>query len=557
MKVAEYVAKYLRNRGVSRFFGFQGGAITPLIDAMVCEKMEYIQNYHEQASGFAAEAYARITENFSVVVVTNGPGVTNIVSSIANAYLDSTPLVVIAGQVNVADMKNSRDIRQNGFQEVDSISIVKAITKYAVTVKDVSEIKYELDKAISIAQSGRKGSVFIELPLNIIMSDVDENILVGNKEGKGNGIIIESQIKFAVDLINNSKKPVIIAGAGVRLGGAVEELDEFTKKTNIPVVTTLMGGDVVTENNYGKAGLYGETFANLAIRHSDLLLVLGSRLAKRQIGKEIQGYAPQARIIHVDIDENELFHVVDADVKICSDVRAFLKILNKKALKPNTLEWREKLEKWKMKFLNNTCVNAQGLDPVVAVKKISNFTDKETIITADVGQNQLWVAQGWTFKAGQRLLTSGGLGCMGFSLPASIGAQFADESKNVLAFMGDGGFQMNIQELETISLYGLPIKIIVFNNNSLGMIQEMQYKYFSNRLVGTKDGYGVPDIEKLSNAYKIRYVKVKTSDNVDDLQEILNSKESCLIEIELSQSPTRLLIRYDEDNIYQKNEDEL
>jgi acetolactate synthase-1/2/3 large subunit len=556
MKATDYIAKHLKNYGIRHFFGFQGGAITPLIDALVNNGIEYIQNYHEQASGFSADAYARITNKLGVVLVTNGPGVTNVVSSIANAFFDSSPVLFITGQVKTSDINISSAVRQNGFQEVDTISLVTHITKYAVTIKDIENIKYEFDKAIEIATTGRKGPVVLSLPLDIQQKDMDGGY-VREYCSQKNKEIKDYQIKDIVALINNSRKPLIINGGGVQISGAFKLLETFSKITRIPSVSTLMGLDVVTSLNGGFSGLYGHTYANLAVYNADLLLVFGSRLTKRQIVSK-EKYNRNGKIIQIDIDKFELARNIPSDIVVNADLYDFLDGFNT-FIKQNNVKfrnfssWYEKLVYWKDKYYNNCCLNNDCLDPVRFLREVSQLVDENSIICSDVGQNQMWTAQGFEFKAGQRFLTSGGLGCMGFSLPASIGAKITASEKNVIAFMGDGGLQMNMQELQLISQLRLPIKIFIFNNNSLGMIQEAQTFYFNSRYYGTRIGYHAPNIKLLADVYAIEYVQIKTMSDIDKIQNIINSSLPYIVEIFLQQNQTLLLNRFQEENIYEQD----
>ena len=350
------------------------------------------------------------------------------------------------------------------------------------------------------------------------------------------------------DKLSSAKRPLVLIGAGVRLADAHHELNDFIVKSGLPTVTTLMGTDVWSETNVGFAGIYGQTYANLAVMSADVLLVLGSRLSKRQLGKEVSQYAPNAFMIQVDIDEHELPHVVAPDIQIHADLKDFLNQIIPAAMPIDCNDWKMRLHKWQEKYARNTHVNKEGLDPVSVVEKISEITPAAAIITTDVGQNQMWVAQGWKLKKGQRILTSGGLGCMGFSLPAAIGAQVAASRNPVIAFMGDGGLQMNIQELQTVARNKMPVKIVVFNNASLGMIQEMQHKYMGDRYVGSRQGYSCPNLEKIAMAYGLPYTQCKG--DVAGLEKALLSPESAFVEIVLKQNPTRLLIRYDEAAIY-------
>ncbi|MGN0014145.1 MAG: thiamine pyrophosphate-binding protein [Candidatus Gastranaerophilaceae bacterium] len=540
MKVCDFIAAFLKDKKYDKVFGYQGGAVTPLIDSISKENINFIQCRHEQASGFAADAAARISNKCQIVIATNGPGATNLVSAIANAYLDSVPVLFIVGQVMCQDMKTD-SIRQNGFQEVDSSSITKSITKYSKCIKSADEVLYELQKAVFTAETGRKGAVLLEIPLDILISEIDDTKLKTFDKIKCEYNI--NDIDEIVSLLKKAEKPIIVAGGGIRLASAEQELENFISKTNIPMVTTLMGKDVFAKTNIGFSGLYGQISANLALYNSDLVMFLGSRLAKRQMGGNLKKYCPFAKTINIDIDNFELNRVKDTDIKINCDLNKFLNELNKYDFQKVSDNWSFQIQQWQDKYKEEIYKNPE-CEPVKHIEEISNFADKDYIITTDVGQNQMWCAQAWKIKNGQRFLSSGGLGCMGFSLPAAIGAKFSQPSKKVIAFMGDGGFQMNLQELETVADNHLNIKIVIFNNNSLGMIQEGQLKYHSGNYIGTKKGYSCPNIEKVANAFNFKYF------SSDKKEKFMQYDDKCILEIKLSQNPTRVFVKYDRNDVF-------
>lgn len=536
MKGCDYISKLLLSEGVTHVFGYQGGAVTPLIDAFARAGLKYVQCRHEQASGFAADAYARLTGKCGVVVVTNGPGATNVITAVANAHLDSVPVLFITGQVNVSDMK-TENVRQNGFQEIDTVSMAKPVTKYAARIMEKSVLRNEFSKAFRIACSGRKGAVLIDLPMNLLFEDIPD--IMPSQEPEVGTELDDETAQTVAKMLKRAERPVIVAGGGIRSAGAEKELAAFVRKTKIPVVRTLMGYDIYTQTNAGFSGNYGLPCANNAIYQSDLILALGTRLAKRQVGKCFADYAPAAKIVHVDIDKAELEHVVRPDIAICCDVSVFLKKMNALAVMTNIKRWTVQIEQWKKEKLPSK--------PVDIVRKISAFAPAKCVVTTDVGQNQMWVAQGWQLKKGQRFLTSGGLGCMGFSLPAAIGAAAAG-SKRIIAFTGDGGLQMNLQELQTVAEQKTPVKLFVFNNHSLGMIAEGQMKYHNGRFVGTKNGYSVPDLGKTALAFGWKYARYDSC----DIKQILESKASVLVEIPLKDKVTRAFTRLDPEYVRKK-----
>ncbi len=548
MKVAEYIAEYLKQKGVKHIFGYQGGGILPFIHAInKTEGITYIQNYHEQAAGFAADGYSRINNNLGVALATNGPGATNLVSAIANAFFDYCPCLFITGQVNVSDINTKNSIRQNGFQEVNTVSMVKSLTKYSKTITDVRYIRYELDKAITIAQSCPKGAVLLDIPLNIQNAEIEPENLKKYcpKKHKTKKFPLNNFIR----LLEKSQRPLILAGGGLK--NSRNEFEKFIEITGIPRVSTLCALDIYSENNYGFCGLFGNTYSDIAINKTDLLIVMGSRLSKRQIGIK-EKYAPNAKIIQIDINKSELNRVLKNTLTIQADIKDFLNtFLEKFSNKtfPKYKKWVEFLENTKKQYYNSIELNKLN-KPVEIVRTISSYVNSEANIIFDVGQNQMWCSQGFIAKKGQHILTSAGLGCMGYSLPAAIGAYYANFN-NTIAFCGDGGFQMNIQELQFISSTQIPVKCIVFNNQSLGMIQEVQMKFQNQEYYGTKIGYSTPDIKKLAQCYGINYILINRIEDLQLLKNTINDKLPYLIEIKLNENPTRLLNQYDEVDIYE------
>lgn len=537
MKVSDAVAKYLASQGITTIFGYQGGAITHLIDSFDREKIRYIQTYHEQGASLAADAYSRVSEQgIGVAIATNGPGATNMVTGIANAYCDSVPVLYLTGQVHTFAMKKDARIRQESFQEIDILSIVKSITKYAVTVMDKDQVLPELQKAIQIAKSGRPGPVLVDLPVDVQGDQIDYLEL--------DEVIPEDNPndKYELDLWKMKfEKPLIIAGGGIRTGHAVRELREFVEKTHIPVVTSLMGLDAMDHCNpdyIGFIGSYGNRYANLAVQNADLILVLGSRLDMRQTGKRRDLFAPNAKIVHVDIDEAELGHFVLEEKSIQSDILTFLKkeIQNVPENVPNWNEWKSQINAWKQKYSDTMELDSARMNPNAILKQMGQWMNPETIACSDVGQNQMWLAQ--SFRGSDlRILNSGGLGAMGYSLPAAIGAAFAKkDDTTVVAFMGDGGLQMNIQELQVVGAYQLPIITVVWNNHALGLIRDVHEKYYNCRYVGSVDGFSLPDLSSLAVAYRLGYVKVTSMDELSQVEPILKDHRPYLVEIEITEN---------------------
>ncbi|MGN0017445.1 MAG: thiamine pyrophosphate-binding protein [Candidatus Gastranaerophilaceae bacterium] len=556
MQVVDLITEFLKNHKVKHVFGYQGGGILPLIHS-ICksDSIDYVQTYHEQAAGFAADAYARVTKNIGVALATNGPGATNLVSAIANSYFDFSPCIFFTGQVNTFDINKVENVRQNGFQEIDTVSLVKGITKYAVRIENDADVLGELEKAYNIATTSPKGPVLIDLPLNIQKTELNEGILKEfskNSEADNPAFVDNSCVLKFFELLSKSKRPVVVAGGGIKLSNAEKEFSEFMEKTNLPRVSTLNGLDVYSKNNFGFCGLYGLNEANIAINRSDLLIVVGSRLSKRQIGIK-EKYAPNAKIIQIDINKNELSRVLECDLEINADIKVFLvellKEINEKKNNSCYDDWLSEIEKLKEKYSKSIEYNKEDIRPVEFVKAVSDFIFDEANIVLDVGQNQMWCAQALQVKQNQSIISSAGLGCMGFSLPASIGAYYSN-NRQTIAFMGDGGLQMNLQELQLISQNKIPIKIVVFNNSSLGMIQEVQMKFANKEYYGTKIGYSTVDLEKLASCYNIDFVSIRQQNQIEILQDVFKNNKSCIVEVKMKESPTRLQTQYDEVKEY-------
>lgn len=536
--VAKYIAKFLEERQIKHVFGYQGGAVMKVI-AAISDK--YIQNYHEQASAFCADGYARANGEIGVTISTSGPGATNMITGIANAYCDSIPTLFITGQDVSGNLDFSRKLRTNGYQDVNIVKMVEPVTKYATTLTDANKIRYELEKCYYIATSGRKGPVLIDVPSDIQACEVDENSLEGfDYVAQEN---YDYEIDKVVELLKNSKRPLILAGGGVRRSGANVLLDNFAKESGIPVVTTLNGRDS-SSVAYGFSGLHGAVYANLAVKNADLILALGTRFGIQQAGKKHSDYT-NAKIIHVDIDGLELNRTLETDVNIEADLVGFLTLLSECDLNINCQEWLDILNLWKDKYFDVNCVNSNGIDPVKFVRKFLNEY-KFDVISTDVGQNQLWVAQGIeNLPQEVSYLTSSGLGSMGYSIPAAIGASYVKD--RVVAFCGDGGLQMNLQELQLISAKNLNVKMVIFNNKTLGKIKEMQLKSDNPNFVGTKeDDFSCPDLKKLAKLYGLEYKKVEKISQIDGLKSVMKSKKPCIIDVKVS-NMARLATKFDND----------
>lgn len=540
MRVSDYIVEFLISKGITDVFGYPGGMVTYLMDSFskYSDKINAHVNYHEQASAFAACSYAQVSGKFGVAYATSGPGAINMLTGVANAYFDSIPVIFITGQVNTYESKGDLPVRQRGFQETDIVLLAKSITKYAKQIINEKDIPYELQKAYFECMSGRKGPVLLDIPMNILRGEIIEERCPKyvEKEKKNDSL----EIGDFVDALNSSKKPVIIAGRGIRISDAIWDFRELIHKIKIPVVTSMIAVDSLPseeEYNFGFIGAYGHRFANFIVQNSDLLISLGSRLDCRQTGNQLEDFAPKAKLIRVDIDSNELFHKIKEDeVQICVDIKEFIQ------------KWKEsctcikKYENWYniCSQIKERLAHMDDMDSNIYTQELENIIPDSAVITTDVGQNQVWIAQSLRIKENTQVLFSGGLGAMGYSLPAAIGAYYAckDCNKTIISINGDGGMQMNIQELQFILRERLPIKIIIYNNKSLGMIRHFQEMYFESNYVQTKEsgGYKAVNFQKIAAAYEILYKKIRCPEDVKTCKEIFLNDKALILEIELSDS---------------------
>ena len=542
MKASDYITSFFEKQGINHIFGYIGGMITHLVDSIDRNpNVQFIQTYHEQTAAIAAEGYAIESGKFGVAICTSGPGVTNMMTGIADAYYGSIPVIYITGQVNTYEYKYSKPIRQQGFQEMEVVDVVKPITKYAVLLDKVEDLRYELEKAVYIATTGRKGPVVIDLPMNISRAEINpEDLRSFTPE-----ITKKYSFNFAkiVTLIESAQRPMLLIGGGA--SGAEKEITEFLSKSNIPVVTSLMGRGIIDEtyeNYVGMIGSYGNRCANMCIAKTDLLIAIGSRLDTRQTGAMFQEFVKDGKIIHVDIDLNELdYHRLENRIKCYTSVSDFLTKINDANIKySDYTKWNKWVSKIKSEYSQDKEVErfVENKSPYHFLQKLNEISKEDDIITTDVGQNQMWAAQTIRLKKGQKFLTSGGLAPMGFSLPAAIGAAFANPKKDIFCITGDGGLQMAMQSLLLISQYNLRIKVIVLNNNSLGMITQFQALYFNRNFAGTtiEGGYIEPDFKLLSESFNIPYIRIDENYCVD--KKYIESNNNLFMDIILPELTT-------------------
>jgi acetolactate synthase-1/2/3 large subunit len=544
--VASYLAEKLPDYGVTHVFELTGGMVTLILDAMHRNRrLTVISMHHEQAAGFAAEGFTRVANRTAIAMGTSGPGATNLLTAMASCYFDSIPVLFITGQVNRSEMRKQGRGRQGGFQETDIVSMAQPIVKKAFQVLDAGVFPELLDEAFKTAHSGRPGPVLLDIPM-----DIQQSYLTGDDGG-----LSARKIKVAStrtdDFLNclskalkSSQRPMIIAGGGVRSANATSTLASCASAWGIPVVQTLMGLDTLQALHpmrVGFMGSYGNRWANYGVAEADLLIVLGSRLDIRQTGSDVEGFKGSRRIFHIDIDEGELNNHVTGCETITADLGPFL-IQAQSQLNLGESEW----VKWHSELLRakerwpdtKENVPLQGINPNVAVHQISNLWSDVGVFVTDVGQHQMWVAQSIQLRPTQRLLTSGGLGSMGFGLPAAIGASLASPNTAVCVIAGDGGLQCNMQEFQTIFRLGLPIRIVVFDNGCHGMVRQFQESYLDSRYFSSKWGYSAPDFTKIAAAYGIPSMNVKSH---GELESALKSPEFMgngpgLLRIEISSS---------------------
>lgn len=518
MKLSDYVIDFIVKEGVSHIFEFIGGAITHLLDSTVDrDDIRCISVHHEQTGAFAAEAYARINGKLGVAMATSGPGALNMVTGIGSCYFDSVPCLFITGQVNTYEYKFEQPVRQIGFQETDIVSVIKPLTKYAEMIVDANNIRYQLEKAVYLAQSGRPGPVLLDIPMNIQRAQIDPDTLRGflgsdehrQYEQAKPGCDV-TQLGEIVELIRAARRPVILAGGGVRTAGATAGLRTLAETTGIPLVFSLMGLDALPGNHplsFGMIGAYGNRYSNLTLANCDLLLVLGSRLDTRQTGTRPDTFARAAKKIHVDIDRNELNTKIAADIVIHADIAEFVDCLNRYLAgysKPDLSPWYKTIQEYRAKYpTRSTDEPSESIEPNSFLERLADHSAPNDIVCLDVGQNQMWAAQSFRLKEGQRMLISGGMGAMGFALPAGIGAAMAAPDQRIMVISGDGGIQVNIQDLDLVAAHGLPVKIVILDNGCLGMVRQFQDMYFGGRQQSTVIGYGCPDLARITEAYGI------------------------------------------------------
>uniref|UniRef100_A0A7C4S8V7 Acetolactate synthase n=1 Tax=Geoglobus ahangari TaxID=113653 RepID=A0A7C4S8V7_9EURY len=512
MRVADAIIKALEYEGVKHIFGIPGGAILEVYDALYDSNITHILTRHEQAAVHAADGYARATGRTGVAFATSGPGATNTVTGIANAYMDSSPIVVITGQVS------RRLIGNDAFQEADVTGITMPITKHNYLVTNERDILRIIKEAFYIASTGRPGPVLIDIPRDVTMADIEfdypEKVNLPGYKPKYTGH--PRQIKRATELIMDAERPIILAGGGVIISNASEELTKLAETIPAYVVTSLMGKGAIPETHplsLGFIGMHGSKYANYAVQESDLIIAVGVRFSDRTTGR-FSDFAPNAKIIHIDIDPAEIGKNVRVDVPIVGDAKLVLRELLKHINYKRRKEWEEKVEGLRRAYPLKYKRDGK-LKPQFVIEKICELAP-DAIITTEVGQNQMWAAQFFKVKYPRQFISSGGLGTMGFGFPAAIGAKVAFPDRLVIDMAGDGSFFMNIQELATCVSYGINVKVAVLNNGYLGMVRQWQELFYKERYSATCLAYKEICIEKIAKGFGAVGMTVEKSSEVED-----------------------------------------
>jgi len=508
---AQILCESLVKEGVEVIFGFPGGTLLPLYDVLAqYPQLRHILVRHEQGAAHAADGYARATGKVGVCLATSGPGACNLVTGIANAHLDSSPIVAITGQV-------ARPfIGKDAFQEIDITGITVPITKHNYLVLRADDIATTVKEAFHIARSGRPGPVLLDIPRDVFIEEATfhypEKVELRGYKPTVHGHV--AQIKKAAKLINESNRPVILAGRGVIISGAYEELKELAEKAQIPVITTLLGISCFPEDHIlslGMLGMHGMACANLAVDATDLIIAIGMRFDDRATGR-VSGFAPHAQVIHIDVDPAEIGKNVRVTVPIVGEVKNVLRVLNKQLDAQTHVDWMQQVEEWHREHPLVVSHESEKLLPQYVVSKICEVTKGDATIVTGVGQNQMWAAQHFCYQKPNSLISSGGLGTMGFELPAAIGAKVGRPEETVWAIAGDGGFQMTIQELGTAVQDKIAVKIAILNNGYLGMVRQWQALFYRRRYVATP--LSGPDFVKVAEAYGLPGMRVTENSQV-------------------------------------------
>lgn len=553
MKLSDYVIKYLEKLNICHMFMLPGGGAMHLNDSLgKSEKIQYVVCLHEQACSIAAEAYARVANKPGLLMVTTGPGGTNAITGVAAAYIESTPMIVISGQVKRADMINGQGIRQQGMQELDIISIVKTVTKYAALVKEPEDIRYHLDRAVYEATTGRKGPVWLDIPLDVQATMIDEGALEGwepalpdEQMRKKADQMLEQQVLETIAALNRAKRPALLAGNGIRLAGAIPQFEELVEQLGLPVLTTWNGIDLIADDHplfFGRPGGMGQRYANFVQQNSDFFLSIGARMNLLQTGYNFDGFAREAVKVMVDIDENELHKInVRPQIAVCADAKKFIELLlvhKDRIASRDDAEWIAYARRMKQKYpivLKEYWDQTGQVNTYALLDAITEQMRPEDIFVSGSSGTCIDVSmQTFRVKKGQRVFATKGLASMGFGVPATIGACLAGGRRRTVCVNGDGGFQMNIQELETIRRLQLPIKIFVLNNEGYAQIHATQTNIFSGHYVACDEAshLTLSPISDVAAAYRLKTVQIRNNSELKEkVHEVLEYDGPVICEV--------------------------
>lgn len=522
MKASDLIAKVLQEQGVTHVYEMVGGMITHILDSLAANgNISIVSMHHEQGAAFAAEGHARISGRPFVAMATSGPGATNLVTGIGSCFFDSVPAVFITGQVNRHEMKGALAVRQLGFQETDIVDMVKSITKAAIQVRDPEQLQTILEDAFRLAREGRPGPVLIDIPMDVQRADIPWRDPAPSAATPS--AFSDEEIRTVLEALRRAERPMILLGGGIRSANAQKALETFLEAVRLPVVYSLMGVDCLSSDHplrVGLIGSYGNRWANHAIGTSDCLLVLGSRLDIRQTGADVASFRGEKAIFHVDCEAGETNNRVKGCTVLLGQLADFLEVAARAAAKSPLAAspgWLGAIAELRSRYPDtDELAGYEGINPNAFIHDLSRASRGASAVVTDVGQHQMWAAQSYDLASGQRFLTSGGMGSMGFSLPTAIGASFAGGRSAVVVVAGDGGFQCNIQELETVRRNDLPLKMVVLDNGCHGMVRQFQESYFGSRFQSTKVGYSAPRFEQVSRAYGIPGRRVASREDVPE-----------------------------------------
>lgn len=511
MKASDYIAKFLSDKGVTAVYEMSGGMITHILDSIhLLGKTRIVSSHHEQASAFAAEGHGRMTGIPGVAMATSGPGATNLLTAIGSCHFDSTPAVFITGQVNLHEQKGERAIRQLGFQETDIVAMARPITKQAMMVRDPAKLQDALQDAFELAVAGRPGPVLIDIPMDIQRANVNEQAIANGLSQEATFNQHDADLFFTslTDALRNAKHPLILVGGGIRSSRSCNELRRFVERLDVPVVHSLMAVDVLPFSHPLRAGMigtYGNRWSNIALAKADVVVVLGSRLDVRQTGSDTESFREGKLFFHVDCEQGEMNNRVKGCSTLLCELPSFFKFTDSTKIEAiETTSWKNEIRDLRTQWPDDKeLFETPGINPNTLMHVLSEASSLASAFVVDVGQHQMWAAQSLRLNNDQRFLTSGGMGSMGFALPAALGVAVSTPDQPCVVIAGDGGFQSNIQELETIRRYRLPIKMVVVNNQCHGMVRQFQESYFDARYQSTLWGYSAPDFEKVAASYGI------------------------------------------------------